>query len=324
MPRLLRIVILGLLFLFPVMLLAEEITITSYYPSPYGIYNELRAKKMAIGDDYIDSGDYTWESADGDGGEVDLNADLVVKGNVGIGTTTPGGKLELSRVSANDHWDALRVDNVGSWSQNIGKHANILFTDGSSRVAAIGATYDGYGRLDFHSFYSGGSGSDDNVLMTIRGNGNVGIGTISPSYTLSVAGTIWANGSAIVADATSWSDIRLKEDIKQLNGCLDKIVNLQGLYYHWKKSEFTKNFPKGRQIGIIAQEMEKEFPELVMTDKEGYKSISYDKFTAVLLEAIKEQENKINSQQAVIKSLETKYNFLKSRLDKLERYLEYK
>jgi hypothetical protein len=70
--------------------------------------------------------------------------------------------------------------------------------------------------------------------------------------------------------------------------------------------------------------MEKEFPELVMTDKEGYKSIAYDKFTAVLLEAIKEQENKINSQQAVIKSLETKCNFLKSRLDKLERYLEYR
>ncbi|MDD5725518.1 MAG: hypothetical protein PHX28_05180, partial [Candidatus Omnitrophica bacterium] len=68
MPRLLRIVISGLLFLFPVMLLAEEITITSYYPSPYGVYNELRAKKMAIGDDYIDSGDYTWESTDGDGG----------------------------------------------------------------------------------------------------------------------------------------------------------------------------------------------------------------------------------------------------------------
>ncbi|MBT8420744.1 MAG: tail fiber domain-containing protein [Gammaproteobacteria bacterium] len=49
-----------------------------------------------------------------------------------------------------------------------------------------------------------------------------------------------------------------------------------------------------RQIGVIAQELEKEFPELVSTDNEGYKSVAYSKLTAVLIEAIKAQQSRIS------------------------------
>jgi len=64
--------------------------------------------------------------------------------------------------------------------------------------------------------------------------------------------------------------------------------------YDWKIKEFPQNhFSSGRQIGIIAQELEQEFPELVNTDKDGYKAIAYDKLTAVLLEAIKSQQKEI-------------------------------
>ncbi|MFA5144996.1 MAG: hypothetical protein WC723_03210 [Candidatus Omnitrophota bacterium] len=73
----------------------ETLTITSYYPSPYGSYNELRAKRVAIGDNYINTTTYTWETTDGDGGEVDYLADLVVEGRVGIGTVTPTTPLHI-------------------------------------------------------------------------------------------------------------------------------------------------------------------------------------------------------------------------------------
>ncbi len=61
----------------------ETITITTYYPAPFGVYKELRAKRMAIGDNYYDASGYAW------GVNIDSNADLVVEGNVGIGTITP-------------------------------------------------------------------------------------------------------------------------------------------------------------------------------------------------------------------------------------------
>ena len=98
---------------------------------------------------------------------------------------------------------------------------------------------------------------------------------------------------------TSWSwwfhsDLRLKENIAQLPSPLSKLENIRGVSYDWKRADFKeKNFPEGRQIGIIAQELEKEYPELVSTDNKGYKSVDYGRFTAVLIEAIKAQQKEI-------------------------------
>ena len=68
----------------------KEITITTYYPSPVGIYKELRAKRMAIGDNYYNPSDYSW------GDEIPNDADLVVEGKVGIGTNDPEKELHVA------------------------------------------------------------------------------------------------------------------------------------------------------------------------------------------------------------------------------------
>jgi len=68
----------------------QELTITTYYPSPVGIYKELRAKKMAIGDNYYNPSSYSW------GFEIPSDADLVVEGKVGIGTTDPEEELHVA------------------------------------------------------------------------------------------------------------------------------------------------------------------------------------------------------------------------------------
>ena len=70
----------------------ETITVTTYYLSPYGIYKELRTKKMAIGDNYSDSSQYYWEDTFPN---IDSEADLIVEGNVGIGTTDPRKELNV-------------------------------------------------------------------------------------------------------------------------------------------------------------------------------------------------------------------------------------
>ena len=93
------------------------------------------------------------------------------------------------------------------------------------------------------------------------------------------------------------SDLRLKKDIKPLKSALSTLGKLQGKSYRWKDN----NEP---DIGLIAQELEKAIPELVKTDNNGYKSIVYQKLTAVLIEAVKEQQQEINNLSNRIAMLE--------------------
>ncbi|MDM8562053.1 tail fiber domain-containing protein [Candidatus Marithioploca araucensis] len=112
--------------------------------------------------------------------------------------------------------------------------------------------------------------------MSIDGkSGNVGIGTKNPQYKLHVAGKI-------KGELVSPSDQRHKQNIQTLDGSLAKLAQLRGVRFNWKEDTEEK------QIGLVAQEVEKVFPELVSTDSEGYKSIAYGKLTAVLIEAVKE------------------------------------
>ena len=73
---------------------------------------------------------------------------------------------------------------------------------------------------------------------------------------------------------------------------------MRGVSYTWRREEFTqKNFPAGEHIGVIAQEVEAILPELVSTDAQGYKSVRYANMVAVLIEAVKEQQQKIEALQ---------------------------
>ena len=106
--------------------------------------------------------------------------------------------------------------------------------------------------------------STNNILrMVITREGNVGIGRINPQDRLDVSGNI--RGENFI----NTSDQRWKKEIKTLNNSLNKITSLRGVSYQWKRDEFPdKNFSEGTQIGVIAQEVETVFPELVHTDTE--------------------------------------------------------
>ncbi len=122
----------------------------------------------------------------------------------------------------------------------------------------------------------------------------------------------------------SSSDKHWKKDIQPLQSSLEKVSSLQGVTYEWKMDEFPNlGLTKGKQIGLIAQDVEKELPELVSEDKDGYKAVSYTKLTAVLVEAVKElkQENQmqkellqqqIQKQKAEIEELRLMIKELKS------------
>lgn len=100
--------------------------------------------------------------------------------------------------------------------------------------------------------------------------------------------------AVVVADSfTSASDARLKKDVVELDSALEKLDQLRGVYYHW----IDDNQPKERQVGVIAQEVESVFPELVHNGI-AHKSVDYAKLTAVLIQAVKE----LKAEVAALKS----------------------
>jgi hypothetical protein len=100
---------------------------------------------------------------------------------------------------------------------------------------------------------------------------------------------------------------RFKTNIAPIENALDKISALNGVSYDWRKDEFKdRGFEDSRQIGVIAQDVEKVLPELVKTDPQGYKAVSYEKLTAVLIEAVKEQQKMIEDLKQAIEQIKVK------------------
>ena len=101
--------------------------------------------------------------------------------------------------------------------------------------------------------------------------------------------------------------MRFKTNIRPINGQLSNVIKLTGVKYEWRVDEFPfENFDTARQIGFIAQDLEKVYPEVVETRKDGYKTVNYDLLVPVLVEAIKELNNKLNRQEVEIKMLRAK------------------
>lgn len=124
----------------------------------------------------------------------------------------------------------------------------------------------------------------------------------------------------ITAIGTVTSDKRFKKEINTLENSLSNTLKLRGTSYFWKDENKT---PK-RQIGVIAQEVEEVYPEFVHTNDEGFKSVNYAQMTAVLIEAIKELNAKVENLEKENETLTTALNETKElskKIDKLEKLL---
>ena len=111
------------------------------------------------------------------------------------------------------------------------------------------------------------------------------------------------------------SDIRLKQNIIPIKNSLSKILSLNGYTFDWKKDG-------KHDIGVIAQEVEKVFPDIVHTDeKTGMKSVEYGNLVAPIIEAIKELAGNVRNNTTEIDALQSENAALKQRLDAIEARL---
>lgn len=125
--------------------------------------------------------------------------------------------------------------------------------------------------------------------INILNNAVVGLavqGVNSTTTSLSVIGGIAATGD-IIAYVTS--DERLKTNVSTISNALDIIDSINGVEFDW-----NCNWRSGSDVGVIAQQVEKVFPRVVVDREDGYKAVNYEKLVPLLIQCIKELKAKIN------------------------------
>ena len=191
---------------------------------------------------------------------------IVANDRVGIGTTDPQVKLDINgniRISNGNQLELITED-----GQNLRGYMRASETSPHLDIA----TSNG----EDIAFRDGGPDGDVNLLI----QGTTGNVTIA--------------GDVSASNFFYSSDQRLKKNIKTITNPLEKIIQLEGVSFNWKKDN-------KESIGLIAQDVEKIFPELVSTNEQGLKSIAYANLIAPLIEALKIQDIKI---EELIKEIE--------------------
>jgi len=138
----------------------------------------------------------------------------------------------------------------------------------------------------------------DDTFFTVGGNSITLLKatTVNQAFTVNnnatVNGTLRCTGDIVAYYAPS--DINLKENFQQIESPLQKILNITGYSFTWKKGIQNDDILVGKDYGVIAQEVEKELPEAVVTREDGTKSVSYMKLIPLLIESIKELKKEID------------------------------
>ena len=132
-------------------------------------------------------------------------------------------------------------------------------------------------------------GANDAEVVRFKSDGKVGISESSPVEKLHVAGNVVATG-----DITAFysSDERLKKDVIKIDSALDKVTRINGYTFEWNDTK-PMQFFNDREAGVIAQEIQEVLPEVVKEREDGYLGVKYDKLVPLLIEAIKELNEKV-------------------------------
>jgi|GEM_PF-3076604 len=176
-----------------------------------------------------------------------------------------------------------------------------------------------YMTMDAYNLHFIESDPGDTVIITNDGRVAIGTGTFTPNSAGPNPSNVRleVNGDILASRVYSSSDERYKKNITPIRSALDKVLSIDGVTYDFRIDEFkNKDFPTSTQLGFIAQNVEKYLPEVVNTDGNGYKSVDYAKVTALLNEAIKEQQRQITSQDKLIQSQQT---MISAMLEKYEQ-----
>lgn len=265
------------------------------------------------------------------------NTDISSDGEISI-TTTSSSNITIDASS-----DSINLIGTVTLDEYVTKPIettfnNILGLDADGNVINISATsilgteedsviYRHNGSLSSERFMTMagndlnfvGATASDSVVITADGRILIGRGTVTPGNTTNGI-RLDVNGDILAIQVHSSSDERFKKNINPIGSALDKVMSIEGVTYDFRVDEFSdRNFPTTKQLGFIAQNVEEVLPEVVRTNGDGYKAVDYAKVTALLNEAIKEQQKQISTQAGIIKSQEEQLTALVDKMNDLSR-----
>jgi hypothetical protein len=283
------------------------------YIGPYaGMYNTIGINNLFLGSfagggntlgsgnvflgyhaGYNEKGSNTLYIANSDIDSALVYGDFSLK-KLGVGTSHPLARLELA-VSGTDAYSGFGIRS----SLTGGK----LITLNQGTAGILKLTEPGVSDLITFNF----------------NNSRVGIGTIAPGYTLHVNGSV--AGTSAYANL---SDERFKTDIVPITGALDKVLELQGITFNWDNSpDPDLNVDNRNHFGFSAQDIEKILPQVVNTaaDKMKTKSVAYGDVVPVLVEAIKEQQQQIESARQENIQLKSELQSIRDEIEQIKSML---
>ena len=240
--------------------------------------------------------------------------------NSQISTTSAG-----NMIFSNGTTERLRIDASGNVIASTSMYAPIFYDSNNSAFYVNPNGTSNINDLVVNGFIQGRSCADTNVntandtgSISIRGSSttvasmsfhrtgtyamNMGLGT---DNVFRIGGWSASNnclqmdGSGnltMLNNVTAYSDARLKTDVVKIENALDKVQQLNGYTY-------TRTDTGSKQTGVIAQEVMKVLPEVVMGSEDTHYSVAYGNMVGLLIEAIKEQQSQINELKLTIEQL---------------------
>ena len=208
-------------------------------------------------------------------GNIDNGSSTITTtGAISGGSLTANGGVTVDNITI----DGTEID-LSSGDLTLDVAGDIVLDAGGEQVIfKDGSTNVGHVDLDSDNFTLKSLVSDKDFI--IKGNDG---GSEITALTLDMSG---AGAATFNNNVTAFSDERLKSNIETIQGGLEKVEQLRGVTYTRDERD---------NIGVIAQEIEKVLPDIVLTadDEMGTKSVDYSRITAVLIEAVKELSAKV-------------------------------
>ena len=219
-------------------------------------------------------------------------------GNVGIGTLNPATRLHV----ANGNLFTAHIEGVANTYTGVEFHHGLSIT--TWILAVMGTAQGG----NSGAMYLMRPAAAPTVYYAL--NNWVGLGKV-PGYRLDLPNIANGDGRARANQWATFSSARWKENVQTLDGALDKVMRLRGVSYDWKPEHGGAH-----DIGFVAEEVGKVVPEIVAWEANGVDAsgLAYDRVAALGVEAIKEQQAKIQNLRQANAQLQRQIERLKRRL----------
>jgi hypothetical protein len=265
--------------------------ITGYLSNSDSINNSLTFSKINVDKINYDSEYLTSNNDTGDGNKLTFNA----KKYSFWFNNNNNQYISYSNsifINSNGNQDSFIANNGANFQINVSTSISEQLHIGTKSMQNKinnGVLYVYNSGIFYNALYCSNTANGNPSIFTNVGNTNIlQIGTNQNNipnisgYQLNVNGNIGLTGNIFTN-----SDLRLKNNISTVNNALEKIINCRGVHFNYLNDSNIN-------IGVIAQEIEKIIPEIVETKNNGFKTVNYLSIIGILIEAIKELNNKID------------------------------